>query len=311
MRVILVGGGYWGSILSRVLCKCGHETVAEINLPEDAARTIHTYAEMFSADAAVIATPPETHAAIAIRALECGLDVMVEKPMAMTPSDAIEIYNLAMENGCVLQVDSTFLHTQAFEYLRKLGVPKSYQSLRLANGPDHITTPAGWDLAVHDISILCGLSAISPGGSYVGRQSADGKSATASIKLNNGGQAHILASRSWYQKERSIVLRYENESYLWERDALWRLVDEDRYLIGFELREVLENVIDNFAARCKLRSLTGLTDGAHGVQVCIRLAEIFGVNNAVAKNSGNKVQSGIGAMGQTMPGGDAVQHLQL
>lgn len=286
MKVVLVGSkGYWGSKLARVLLKRGHQIAATIDLPDNAADTIAAVARDCGATAAVIATPPETHAPIAMRALEYGLDVMVEKPMALVPSDAIDMYNAATERGLVLQVDSTFLHTWAFEYLRNLGVPESYQSIRLARGPDHVTTPAGWDLVTHDIAILCGLGAISPGDSYVGRNSPDGKSASASIGLINGGYARIFASRSWYQKERSVVLSYESESYLWGPDALWRLEDEDRFLIGFEQRETLENVIDDFTERCRLRKLDGLTDGAHGVKVCIRLAEIFGVKNGASAYS--------------------------
>ena len=56
------------------------------------------------ADAAVIATPTRFHAEVAIAAMEAGLHVLCEKPMAMTPSECERMAQAAESAGVILQV---------------------------------------------------------------------------------------------------------------------------------------------------------------------------------------------------------------
>ncbi|RIK16437.1 MAG: glycerol-3-phosphate cytidylyltransferase [Acidobacteria bacterium] len=53
-------------------------------------------------DAAYLATPHETHADLARRALEAGVHVLCEKPLTLTRSQAEELYDLAAARGLVL-----------------------------------------------------------------------------------------------------------------------------------------------------------------------------------------------------------------
>jgi predicted dehydrogenase/threonine dehydrogenase-like Zn-dependent dehydrogenase len=55
-------------------------------------------------DAVVISTRHHLHAPIALQALKAGKHVMVEKPMAVTPADAVRIEGLAREKGLHLIV---------------------------------------------------------------------------------------------------------------------------------------------------------------------------------------------------------------
>lgn len=55
-------------------------------------------------DVAVIATPDPTHASLAHRALESGLSVVVDKPLALSPADARDLDARATELGHVLTV---------------------------------------------------------------------------------------------------------------------------------------------------------------------------------------------------------------
>src|SRR5258708_1180185 len=69
-----------------------------------------------SVDAAIIATPPAHHAPCAIDLMRRGIHVLVEKPMALTASDAEQMVRVADETGCRLAVG----------YFRRL-----YPSIRL------------------------------------------------------------------------------------------------------------------------------------------------------------------------------------
>jgi predicted dehydrogenase len=71
------------------------------------------------ADAALIATPPATHAAIAESALHAGLNVLVEKPMAMTPDEARRVWELQQHAGRVLRVGFNRRYRGSYARLRE------------------------------------------------------------------------------------------------------------------------------------------------------------------------------------------------
>ncbi|GHE42533.1 Gfo/Idh/MocA family protein [Sphingobacterium griseoflavum] len=66
-------------------------------------KTVYRDAEDLLLDPAVsivyIATPPSTHSELAIRAMRAGKDVYVEKPMALTLSEAEEMVKVSIQTG--------------------------------------------------------------------------------------------------------------------------------------------------------------------------------------------------------------------
>lgn len=79
---------------------------AELGL--DGARVYTDAAEMLAAeqhlDLVSVATPPSTHAALSIQALEAGVDVLVEKPMAPSLEECDAMIAAAQDNGRLLSV---------------------------------------------------------------------------------------------------------------------------------------------------------------------------------------------------------------
>ena len=63
---------------------------------------------MTRCSAVVLATPAATHAPLARRLLAAGKHVLVEKPLALSTADAVELATLADERGLVLMVGHTF-----------------------------------------------------------------------------------------------------------------------------------------------------------------------------------------------------------
>ena len=100
IRVAVVGCGYWGSKHVRVLHATeGVEEVAVVDSREDRVRSLarsyksapwHTAlgTALDEVDAVVVATPPSTHVAVALQAIEAGKHVLVEKPLAPTSEGA-------------------------------------------------------------------------------------------------------------------------------------------------------------------------------------------------------------------------------
>ena len=113
-----------------------------------------------SVEAVAIATPPATHAEIALRCIEAGRHLLVEKPLADSLDAGLQMVRAAEEHGVVLHCDHTFCYTPAVQKIRdlvaagELGTPLYYDSVRVNLGLVQEEVDVFWDLAPHDISIV-------------------------------------------------------------------------------------------------------------------------------------------------------------
>ena len=62
-------------------------------------------------DAVIVATPPRTHHAIVQRGAQAGKHVLVEKPLATTSADAVDLVDRPTTRGLVLMPGHTFLYS--------------------------------------------------------------------------------------------------------------------------------------------------------------------------------------------------------
>lgn len=179
IRIGMVGCGYWGPNLLRNLAALDEEK-ARVRVVADASKerrafvsktypniaTIESAEAVFrdpEIDAVVIATPAATHAALTKQALEAGKDVFVEKPLALTTGEAVDLTRTAEKGGRTLMVGHTFLFNGAVRDLKRridageLGRVYYLYSQRLNLGIVRSDVNAAWNLAPHDISIGCWL----------------------------------------------------------------------------------------------------------------------------------------------------------
>lgn len=173
IRVGLVGAGYWGPNLARVLNqsrKCEFVACCDVN-SNNLQKVIRQYPRLKGftnieemlrdgLDAVVIATPISTHFEIARRALNAGMHVMVEKPLAHNSSCAEELASIASRGALTLLTGHTFIYSPPVVKVKEaiesgaLG-DLYYVSLSRVNlGLYQKDVDVVWDLAVHDISIL-------------------------------------------------------------------------------------------------------------------------------------------------------------
>ena len=109
--------------------------------------------------AVAIATPATTHHGIAKKALEAGKHVFVEKPMAMSSSEARDLVAAAERAGRVLMVGHLLEYHPAVDKLKELvgsgelGSIRYLYSQRVNLGVVRKDENAWWSLAPHDISI--------------------------------------------------------------------------------------------------------------------------------------------------------------
>ncbi len=114
-------------------------------------------------DAAVIITPASTHYELVKRALTAGKHVLCEKPLCLTARQCEELCILAEKQGLKLMVSHTFLFNQGIKKLKSmideklLGEVYYLTSTRTHMGLVRNDVNVMWDLAPHDVSILCFL----------------------------------------------------------------------------------------------------------------------------------------------------------
>jgi predicted dehydrogenase len=71
-------------------------------------------------DAVLVLTPDDSHAAVALRALEAGVAVFCEKPMAIELDDADEMLRTAMRTGTRLYIGHNMRHMPVVTLMRDL-----------------------------------------------------------------------------------------------------------------------------------------------------------------------------------------------
>ncbi|HYX69092.1 MAG TPA: Gfo/Idh/MocA family oxidoreductase [Terriglobales bacterium] len=174
IRVGVIGYGYWGPNLVRNFAESGGARVIAVSdmKPDRRALVEARYPGVRATsdaaglladpalDAVAIATPVSTHFELGMKALAAGKHVFMEKPLAATAEQAMQLIEEAERRRRALLVDHTFVYTGAVRKIRELveqgglGDIYYYDSARVNLGLFQHDTNVIWDLAVHDLSIM-------------------------------------------------------------------------------------------------------------------------------------------------------------
>jgi len=174
INVAQIGVGYWGPNLLRNLVAnkdCNVRLV--VDLAEErrdyvtslypkisVSEKVQSIEEDPSIKAVIIATPSRTHYDLAVRMINAGKHVLVEKPLATNISEIEKLESLQKEKNLIVMVGHTFLYNSAVRYVKKLidsgdlGDIRYIYSQRLNLGRIRSDIDALWNFAPHDISII-------------------------------------------------------------------------------------------------------------------------------------------------------------
>lgn len=227
-QIALVGCGYWGKNLCRNFyglgalaavvdsTENGHATARSI-APD--ARIASSFEDVLGDEkiqGVVLATPAETHAELALKAMRAGKDVFVEKPMALSLDDAEDMKREAKETEQILMVGHLLEYHPAVLKLREmiefghLGKINYIYSNRLNFGKVRTEENALWSFAPHDVAVILRLIGLSPvevsscGGSYLTRGIAD--TTMSNLRFSDESRAHIFVSWLHPFKEQRLVV---------------------------------------------------------------------------------------------------------
>jgi predicted dehydrogenase len=222
IKVGVVGVGRMGQSHCRVFSSLRYAElvgVCDLN-PEAGAAVAQRYQVAYypevdglldDVDAVAIVTPTPTHFGLAMRCLERGIHVLLEKPMTETLAEGQALTAAAEKSACVLQVGHIERFNPAYRELKKvlqdmtlLAVDMRRLSAFAASNTD---VDVILDLMIHDLDLALdlvgqepvqtsayGLTAFTEGIDHVG----------AHLAFQSGPLVTLTASRVTEQKVRSI-----------------------------------------------------------------------------------------------------------
>jgi predicted dehydrogenase len=174
ITVGVVGYGYWGpnfvrnfteidNVELRYICDLQQEHLDRHRNRYPTLRLTKDYDELLadkSLDAITIATPVDSHFALAKQALLAGKHVLLSKPMCRNSAQCEELIAIADERKLVLMVDHTFVYHGGVKLMKQLitdgevGDLLYLSSVRVNLGIFQQDVNVLWDLGAHDFSIL-------------------------------------------------------------------------------------------------------------------------------------------------------------
>lgn len=229
LRTAVIGVGYLGRFHAQKYAQlAGSSLVAVVDANHEAAQRVGAElgvealtaveAVLNRVDAISIAVPTPLHHAIGKAALERGIHVLMEKPIATTVEEARELVELAARKRCILQVG----HLERFNpaivaAASRLQTPRFVESHRLAPFKQRGTdVSVVLDLMIHDIDLIQELvrepiESIDAVGATVFSGEID--IVNARIRFRGGCVANTTASRISLKQERKIRI-FQDDAYL-------------------------------------------------------------------------------------------------
>ncbi|HEU4905878.1 MAG TPA: Gfo/Idh/MocA family oxidoreductase [Solirubrobacterales bacterium] len=214
----IVGYGYWGPNLARNIaesqdfrlvgmCELDENRIADFKSKFREIKVDRDFDWMLvdpRIDAVAVATPPSTHYELVKRALLAEKHVLVEKPLAVTSSEAADLIQLSRAVDRVLMPGHTFVYSPAVNKVHELihdgelGEIYFVTSSRMNLGK-YQRAGVVQDLAPHDLSILLHWL-----GKRITHVTANGRSVfqegvpeTAFLTLNFDGGTQANIQLSW------------------------------------------------------------------------------------------------------------------
>lgn len=232
-------------------------------------------------DAASIVVPTDKHFDLFKMLVDHDVNLLVEKPIAVTTEEAEEMVSIASEKGLILQVGHVERFNPVMRFLEdRLTLPKFIEATRLAPYPPprEEGAPRGTevsvvlDLMIHDIDIILhivrskvkhfhavGVPVLSPSEDI----------ANVRLIFENGCVANVTASRisqermrkiRLFQKDTYVSLDYMNQSGQICRKTESGISAEE---VPIEKGEPLAIELESFV-ECVISSSNPVVSGLHG-----------------------------------------------
>lgn len=227
MKIGVAGCGHWGKNHVRNFQQLGvlwavvdptEEGRSRAYSMAPQAKVFSEYSEFLQEplDGIVLATPAASHARLATEALRAGKDVLVEKPLALTYGEGVELCRLADELGRMLMVGHVLEYHPSFLALAdevqsgNLGELHYIYSNRLSLGQVRREENVLWSFAPHDIEMLLTISGQHPRRvlAFGSQVLQPGVEDLVQVRVEFAGKLHGHVFLSWLNpiKEQRLVV---------------------------------------------------------------------------------------------------------
>jgi UDP-2-acetamido-3-amino-2,3-dideoxy-glucuronate N-acetyltransferase len=214
-RIGVAGAGKWGMNVVRccanlgvlaAVCDADLHPLEEVRARYNGTKVFCDYLTMLSLakiDAVAIAAPAQHHAEMALQAIDAGLDVFVEKPLALEVADAQRVVEAARKSGRKLVVGHVLLYHPAVRTMLKMiadgaiGGVRHFRSRRLSWGRLRSYEDVWWSFAPHDVAVMLEVFGEEPSsvscasGAYVRPHIADLTYADFRFSLGRSGHIEV------------------------------------------------------------------------------------------------------------------------
>lgn len=240
VRVGVVGFGYWGPNVVRsvnklddadlvVVCDASEKNLArfaELYPGIAAEKDIDKMLADYDLDAVMIASSAPTHHMLGSKVIEAGKHCFIEKPLALTTSDAESLVRQADDAGVTLMVGHLMEYHSAIDWIKRyiesgdLGEVLYLYMQRLNLGKVRTEENAFWSLAPHDVSIVLYLLGEAPdhvsanGADYITEGVHD--TVFANLHFASGKMANIHVSWLDPHKVRKLTIVGSNKMLVFD-----------------------------------------------------------------------------------------------
>ena len=302
----VVGSGYWGKNLVRNFSLLGSLRLIcdkNVKILDDFKKeypkvevcpSLNEVLDRSDIEAIVIATPAETHYALAKKALLSGKHVYVEKPLVLNEPEGLDLIDIANKQkkilmvGHLLQYHPIFMKLKEMSLKGELGRINYIYSNRLNLGKIRREENILWSFAPHDISMILSLAQDEPetvyatGGYYLHKKIAD--VTTTYLEFKSGLQAHIFVSWLHPFKEQKLVVvgdkkmavfndtkDWENKLFVYRHEIKWEHnipipAKAEPEKVKVVEKEPLRQECEHFL-HCMRTGNQPITDGIEGLKV--------------------------------------------
>jgi len=295
----LIGAGRWGQTYIHTLANCDGISLCRIasrnpktkSLAPNGCTVTTDWQSLVHAgdiDGVIIATPPASHAEIALAAIEQGHAIMLEKPLTLSVPEAERLLHAAKTHQVVTLIDHTHLFHPAFSELKKQirqnGPIREIQTCAGQSGPFRNDTPVLWDWAPHDIAMCLDLTGQAIKNINVQKTSppkqANGERYELTLNFSDGLIARIKVGNDFSEKTRLFTVFTGDQEYTFDDCAANSLVSKSRMnssenrpkVINVEKTLSLTRAVQEFASKIRHNRIE--TDSIElGVEVIRILAQ--------------------------------------
>ena len=229
LRAGVIGVGHLGQHHARLYASLPGSRLVAVNDQSD--ERAHTIADRHGArvcksldellplvDVVSVAVPTSAHYAIARACLLAGKHVLVEKPIAVTMAEALELVRLAEDKHCRLQVGHSERFNPVMQLMRPhIGRPVFIECHRLSSFSERGTdVDVILDLMIHDLDMVLSFNPgpvedVQAAGIPVLSSTID--IANARLQFKSGCVANLTASRVSTNKMRRLRL-FQRDNYV-------------------------------------------------------------------------------------------------